>query len=139
MWLRTLGACVAAAGLLIAGYLAWACYRISDEAMSDTHWPRPWPYPDQWLVRWLRQMAADPAKSGWTIGVARRHLAEWAGAGLVVGAGGLAPLAVWCRRRSIGRWPTGQAADYADGLSAGGRPAAAADDRGVTDAGGETV
>jgi len=90
-------------------------------------------------LRWERGFANDPAKAGWTIGVARRYLAAWAVAGLAVAALGLAPLAGWCRRRWPARLLTGQAADYADGLAPSKSSPAVADAREAQDAAGETV
>ena len=45
------------AGFFPAGYLGWALYRISGIVLvSERHWPRPWPYPDEWLQKWNQQL-----------------------------------------------------------------------------------
>ena len=32
-------------------YFGWALHRASDQVFStDMDWPRPWPFPDQWLA-----------------------------------------------------------------------------------------
>lgn len=117
MWLRLVGALVAAAGLLTAAYLGWARYRISDPVSVEPGWPKPWPYPDEWVLRWVRRLCHDPAlRSEGKTEVARRRLAGWATAGLAVAALGSMPLAIWYRRRTLARRPTREAADYTDCL-----------------------
>lgn len=38
-------------GTLCSAYLGWASYRMKDEVlMQDRSWPRPSPYPDNWLL-----------------------------------------------------------------------------------------
>jgi hypothetical protein len=124
MWLRLIGAVVAAAGLLTAGYLGWARYRISDAVSLEPGWPRPWPYPDQWVLRWVRHLCYDQAlRSEGKTEVARRRLAQWATAALAMAAVGSTPLAMWYRRRRLTRRPTGDAADYSEGFLSGGDPA----------------
>lgn len=42
---------VAFLGMCGSLYCAWALHRVSaDVLMSDTAWPQPWPYPDNWLA-----------------------------------------------------------------------------------------
>jgi hypothetical protein len=57
---------LAAICMLMATYLGFAFARISNTALAeDNQWPRPWPYPDQWLLRWNDQLDAEyPAPPG---------------------------------------------------------------------------
>jgi len=61
---------IGVASAIAAGYLGWSLYRISpnvimDVAMGESQWPRPWPYPDEWLARWNEQLDAQyPAQPG---------------------------------------------------------------------------
>jgi hypothetical protein len=59
---RALSLFLGIACLLLASYLGWALHRISDSVLwreariSNAAWPRPWPYPDEWLWRWHDQL-----------------------------------------------------------------------------------
>lgn len=38
--------------LLLGAYFGWALHRISPSVlMDDGAWPKPWPYPDSWLLK----------------------------------------------------------------------------------------
>ena len=152
MWLRTLSAVAVVGGLLGAAYLGWACHRLSYEVMrSDRQWPRPWPYPDRWLLRWARRLdaedrrrsAAEAAERGVPPGLKMEgevfavRLSVGAGAAgcLVVSAAGLVPVVIRHRRRAAARAATGEAGDYAEEFRTIGDRAAAEPD-GAPDRGG---
>ena len=51
-------------GILATGYLCWALHRSSIN-FFDNQWPRPWPYPDNWLLVWEHEMdVANPVPPG---------------------------------------------------------------------------
>jgi hypothetical protein len=51
-------------GMLATTYLCWALHRSSIN-FFDSQWPRPWPYPDNWLWVWEHDMdIASPASPG---------------------------------------------------------------------------
>jgi hypothetical protein len=61
---RTLALFTFVMGLLLTIYLGWALHR-SFENVFASHWPRPWPYPDEWLAHWEHQMdIAHPPPPG---------------------------------------------------------------------------
>src|SRR6185503_13874913 len=52
-------------GVLVTCYLLWALHRSGSAIVTDSHWPRAWPYPDEWLMRWHDRLdAAHPASPG---------------------------------------------------------------------------
>ena len=53
--------------LASTSYLGLAAYRVSEAVMVDDEaWPRPWPFPDPWLVSWHEKLLAarPPLKPG---------------------------------------------------------------------------
>ena len=108
---RLLSAVVILWGVTGAGYLTWCQHRASTPVlMHDVDWPRPFPYPDEWLSRWYDRIDAEnPPPPGtrkicgeWYCLQGRAR--AWTLSALVVTALGLAIL-VWTpdgRRRS--RW-----------------------------------
>lgn len=56
-----------ALSLIATIYLSWALHRVSGEVMmSDTQWPRSWPYPDEWLLVWQSDLdVAHPVQPGY--------------------------------------------------------------------------
>lgn len=132
MRLRILSAVLVVGGLLAAAYLGWAYHRMSYEVRrSDRGWPRPWPYPDDWLHRWERRLDAADRRRSAELGhtglkmegeeyAVRLQVGVGAVTAFLVAAAGLAPWAVRLRRRAALR---GEAGDYADGF----RPPAGAE------------
>ena len=122
MWLRMIGVVVCFAGVLPAAYSYWCSYRVSGAVfVSDKNWPRPWPYPDDWLLRWEQRLnKARPMPPG-TIKVEgefptiEETLVQWSRASFSVAAVASAPCVVWffrSIRRPRGR--TGDAVDYSE-------------------------
>src|SRR5262245_47758071 len=106
MRFRIVSAVLAVISLLAATYLGWCRHRISAEVfVHEEAWPRPWPYPDGWLERWVREVdAAHPAPPG-TIKVeaeterVRDWLAVWAVGALGWAGVGTIPWVLWFWRR----------------------------------------
>jgi hypothetical protein len=62
---RFAGVLIMLVGAAICGYFAWCGHRLGYGVLGEPGWPRPWPYPDEWLLRWARAGdAADPAPPG---------------------------------------------------------------------------
>jgi hypothetical protein len=125
MWMRAVGAVLIVSGTLATAYLEWARYRFSAAVlMKDRAWPRPWPYPDEWLLRYERRLnAADPAPPGTVklegeIETVREHLADWVNVSFAAAVVGAAPWAVWLRWRLKNRRATQDMMDYAEGGAA---------------------
>jgi hypothetical protein len=57
---RIFALCCCVAGILATSYLGWALKRSSGSTMiaEGRKWPRAWPYPDQWLLRWHEKLDA---------------------------------------------------------------------------------
>lgn len=53
-------------GLLGVAYFGWALHRLSGTVLiAETQWPRPWPYPDEWLLQLNNQFEEmHPAPPG---------------------------------------------------------------------------
>jgi hypothetical protein len=91
-------------GAATCGYFAWCGHRLSYGVLGGPGWPRPWPYPDEWLLRWERDLdAAEPAPPGHIkfhgeLDQLRRLVRLYAECGGLVFAAGLA-VAAWPRRR----------------------------------------
>jgi hypothetical protein len=120
MRLRILSAALSVAGLIAASYLGWAQYRFSSDVMrSDQLWPRPWPYPDEWLIRWEERISEEnPARAGVIrihggMDTVRSRLAGWTAVALMATAIGLAPWVRWYRSGSP-KPLTGERADFGD-------------------------
>src|ERR1035437_6577635 len=65
---RTFALFIFIIGLLVSSYLCWASHRVSETVLFNEDgktWPRPWPYPDQWLWHWNQRLdAVHPAPPG---------------------------------------------------------------------------
>lgn len=93
---RMLAIFCCAAGLLATSYLGWALKRSSGSTMmaEGRKWPRPWPYPDEWLLRWHDKLDAAhplPEKGIKMHGEWPRlhlYLLGWVSASLVLTVGG---------------------------------------------------
>src|SRR5262245_37052940 len=127
MWMRALGSVIAVAGLLGAAYFGWALHRLRDGAVLYAYErPRPWPYPDVWLLRWERQLEVGTMRRAaergdrpglridGEIDAVRARLLGWIGTSLAIGAAGLTPLVPWYQRKRRARLLTGEAADYVE-------------------------
>jgi hypothetical protein len=109
---RLLSAVAILWGLTGAGYLVWCDHRVSMPVlMRDTAWPRPFPYPDDWLKRWSDRIDAEyplPLRyMRWGgFGELQGRVRAWTISALFAAAIGVAIL-LWTRdgrRRS--RWPS---------------------------------
>jgi hypothetical protein len=93
-------------GLLAASYLCWAWHRVTGAVLiSDAHvWPRPFPYPDQWLGWWEQRLdAAHPVSPGFIKldGEFQRlqtYLSGWIGLSLIISFGSLVWLIILRKR-----------------------------------------
>ena len=91
--MRILATCCLIVCVLVTSYLCWAFYRIDDSVLeTDSDWPRPWPFPDEWLLKWHnrldaaypaprsikipRRVATPPSLLGWLDRVIRWHVAD---------------------------------------------------------------
>jgi len=62
---RFAGVLILLIGGAASGYFGWCDHRLSYPVLGGPGWPRPWPYPDEWLLRWERALnEADPAPPG---------------------------------------------------------------------------
>jgi hypothetical protein len=108
---RFAGVLVILVGAATSGYFAWCGHRLSYGVLGEPGWPRPWPYPDAWLLRWERALdAADPAPPGHIkihgeLDQLRALVWFYAACGGLASAVGLA-MAAWPRRSKPAE-PTG--------------------------------
>jgi len=61
---RALAWCCIFGGILSTCYIEWARYLMTHMVeldLSNPQWPppRPWPYPDRWLISWERRLEAE--------------------------------------------------------------------------------
>lgn len=63
---RIFAMCCCVGGLLATSYLGWALKRSSGSTMiaEGRMWPRAWPYPDEWLLRWHDRLDAAHPEPG---------------------------------------------------------------------------
>lgn len=101
---RFAGVLVMLVGAATCGYFAWCGHRISYPVLGEPGWPRPWPYPDEWLLRWERDLdAAEPAPPGHVkfhgeLDQLRRLVRLYAECGGVASVVGVI-ITIWPRRR----------------------------------------
>src|SRR5258708_37609 len=122
MWYRSISAVLVFTCVPTGAYLYWCSYRVSWAAfVSDRNWPRPWPFPDKWLLRWEQRLnRARPAPPGSVkiegeFPAIGEMLANCAAASLAVATAWSIPWLIWFYRRM--RRPRnlmGDAADYCE-------------------------
>ena len=64
---RWIGLVAFGVGVVACGYFAWCQHRLRGTTIvsESPDWPRRWPYPDEWLMRWERHLdAAYPTSPG---------------------------------------------------------------------------
>ena len=68
---RTIALGILFLGFLATSYLLWAQHRVTPAVLTaEGHlWPRPWPHPDRWLVRWEMRIGEAQAKSLSTLAI----------------------------------------------------------------------